>query len=61
MKKFLLLVVLFILTMNSFSQTSKYSSEANYPIPIGNNFLVEDTYGIIDVGLKYRFVVLDPV
>jgi len=47
--------------MNSFSQTSKYSIEANYPIPIGNNFLGEDAYGIIDVGLKYRFVALNPV
>jgi outer membrane protein W len=61
MRQSLLLAVLFVFTINSFSQNSKFSIEANYPILIDNNFIGEDAYGIIDVGLKYRFIELNPV
>lgn len=51
-KLFLALVLLF--TVNTFSQESKISLEANYPIAIGDNFISEFYKGIIDIGAKYR-------
>ena len=47
MKQHLLFSILLIFTINTFSQNSKFSIEANYPITIDNNFLGEDSYGII--------------
>ena len=48
-------VVLFLLfTINLFSQDSKFSIEANFPILIDNNHYGENYNGIIDLGLKYR-------
>jgi|TARA_B110000091_G_C13527043_1_gene354780 opacity protein-like surface antigen len=61
MKQNLLVGLLLIFTLNAFSQDSKFSLEVNYPIAIDQNFLGEDSYGIIDLGLKYRFVELNPV
>ena len=61
MKQKLLLTLLLIFTIKTFSQDSKFSIEANYPITIDNNFLGEDSYGIIDLGLKYRFAEFNPV
>jgi hypothetical protein len=55
MKQKLLLVLLLIFTIKSFSQVSKFSIEANFPIPVGDNFLGENYGGIIDIGMKYRF------
>ncbi|GAA4956697.1 outer membrane beta-barrel protein [Algibacter aquimarinus] len=61
MKHNLLFGFLLIFTINAFSQDSKFSIEANYPITIDNNFLGDDSYGIVDLGLKYRFAELNPV
>jgi hypothetical protein len=61
MKQSLLFTLLLIFTINTFSQNSKFSIEANYPITIDNNFLGEDSYGIVDLGLKYRFAEFNPV
>ncbi len=47
--------------MKSFSQDSKFSLEVNYPIPIDENFIGKNLYGIVDLGLKYRFVEFNPV
>ena len=55
MKQKLLLALLLIFTIKSFSQDSKLSIEANFPIPIGDNFLGENYSGIINIGAKYRF------
>tara|TARA_R110001583_G_C5434740_1_gene389218 strand:+ start:28 stop:615 length:588 start_codon:yes stop_codon:yes gene_type:complete len=55
MKQRLLLVLLLILAIKSFSQDSKFSIEASFPIPVGDNFLGKDYGGIIDIGIKYRF------
>jgi opacity protein-like surface antigen len=55
MKQKLLLTLLLIFTIKSFSQDSKFSIEANIPIPIGDNFLAENYNGIVDIGAKYRF------
>lgn len=52
----LLLLFLFLFSVQSFSQISKFSIEANFPIPTGNNFLAESFDGIIDIGVKYRFL-----
>lgn len=59
MKQKLLLTVLLIFSIKSFSQSSKFSLELNYPIPIEKNFVGENYNGIIDFGLKYRFLNLD--
>lgn len=56
MKQKLLLAFLLIVTIKTFSQDSKFSLEANFPIPIGDNFLGENYSGIVDVGAKYRFL-----
>ena len=55
MKQKLLLALLLILSIKSFSQDSKFSIEASYPIPIGDNFIAENYNGIFDIGAKYRF------
>ncbi len=54
-QKLLLVALLFIFTIKLFSQNSKLSIEASFPIPIGDNFLEENYGGIVDVGAKYRF------
>ena len=61
MKYNLLFGFLLIFTISVFSQNSKFSLEANFPITIDNNFLGDDSYGIIDLGLKYRFTELNPI
>ncbi|NAS32836.1 outer membrane beta-barrel protein [Flavobacteriaceae bacterium R38] len=55
------LALLLIFTVKSFSQDSKLSLELNYPIPVDNNFLGENYTGVIDFGVKFRFVDLNPV
>ncbi|WP_037349058.1 outer membrane beta-barrel protein [Sediminibacter sp. Hel_I_10] len=61
MKQKLLLALLLIFSMKSFSQDSKFSLELNYPIPIDENFIGKNFNGIIDAGLKYRFVNLEVI
>ncbi|GAA3631954.1 outer membrane beta-barrel protein [Flavivirga jejuensis] len=56
MKQKLLLTFLLIFTIKSFSQDSRFSIEANFPIPIGDNFLGENYKGTVDFGAKYRFL-----
>lgn len=54
-KKIILLLAL-LCSIHTFSQISRFSIEANFPIVIGNNFFNENFDGIIDLGVKYRFV-----
>jgi len=54
-----LLALLLIFSIKSFSQDSKFSIELNYPIPIDENFIGQNYNGIIDSGLKYRFMNLE--
>lgn len=56
MKYKLLFALLFIFSLKSFSQDSKLSLEASYPIPSGDNFISKNYKGIVDIGAKYRFV-----
>lgn len=59
MKQKLLLTFMVIFGIKSFSQDSNFSIELNYPIPIDDNLIGRNYNGIIDAGLKYRFVNLD--
>ncbi|MDF4203989.1 outer membrane beta-barrel protein [Maribacter sp. SA7] len=52
---------LLIITITSHSQDSKITAELNYPIPIDNNFLGENFNGIVDLGIKFRFIDLNPI
>lgn len=50
--KFLSALLLF--SVISIAQTSKFSIEAAYPLPIDNYFLGDHFKGVADLGLKYR-------
>ncbi|WP_417369110.1 outer membrane beta-barrel protein [Gelidibacter japonicus] len=57
MKQKLLLTILLIFSINSFSQDSKFSIELSYPILVnekGNDLEFIDFNGIIDLGVKYN-------
>ncbi|MES2853869.1 MAG: hypothetical protein V4698_13235, partial [Bacteroidota bacterium] len=51
----LTVILLMFFTIKSFSQDSKFSIDANYPIAIGNNFLGQNYNGLVDLGAKYKF------
>ncbi|MDX1830440.1 MAG: outer membrane beta-barrel protein [Lutibacter sp.] len=55
-RKILLGLLLFIITIKTFSQNSKLSIELNYPFLIDNNFIGENYSGIIDFGIGYNFL-----
>jgi opacity protein-like surface antigen len=61
MKQKLLLALLLIFSIKSFSQDSKFSLELNYPVPIDENFVGKNYSGIIDLGAKFRFAELNPL
>ncbi len=60
MKLKLLLIPVLLFSINSMAQdlNYKWSVDANYPISVGDE-LSNDNPGIIDLGLKYRFVDLN--
>ncbi|MGB5436518.1 MAG: outer membrane beta-barrel protein [Maribacter sp.] len=62
MKLRLLLIPVLFFSINSIAQdlNYKWSVEANYPISVGDG-LGNDNPGIVDLGLKYRFVDLNIV
>lgn len=53
MKK-LFLILLLAAGSQTFSQITKFSIEASYPLPIDKNFVGDQFTGIADIGLKYR-------
>ncbi|WP_289037967.1 outer membrane beta-barrel protein [uncultured Zobellia sp.] len=56
MKKiYFLSVLIFFLGASLFAQDYKWSVEANYPLSVGDE-LGNDAPGIIDLGVKYRFL-----
>ena len=57
MKKiyFLSVSLFFFLTVGLFAQDQKWSVEANYPLPNGEVYR-DNPSGIIDLGVKYRFL-----
>ena len=56
MKVRIITILLIFFSIKSFSQNSKFSIEANFPIAIGDNFLEDNYNGIIDLGINYRFL-----
>jgi opacity protein-like surface antigen len=50
--KFIALLVLYSWFITG--QTTKFSIEASYPLPIDNNFVGKNFKGLVDLGLKYR-------
>lgn len=54
--KNILIASLFIMAQFSFSQVSKWSVEANYPVPLGDGFFGKYYSGVVDVGVKYRML-----
>ena len=61
MKQKLILGILLIFVIKSFSQDSKYSLELNFPIPVDENFIGENYSGLIDLGAKARFTNLKTI
>lgn len=57
-KKLLLALLLFTSIYTFAQQDKKWSVEANYPISIGED-LGNDAAGILDLGIKYRFLDLE--
>ena len=55
MKQNIFLVLFIIWTSTSFSQSSDFTIEANYPILIDDNYYGKEFNGIVDIGAKYRF------
>ena len=51
----LTVILLMFFTIKSFSQDSKFSIDANYPIAIDKNFLGQNYNGLVDLGAKYKF------
>lgn len=47
------LIILFLISLNVFSQDKKFSIEINYPLAISNG--IENFTGIADASIKYRF------
>ena len=56
MKFKLFIVVILLSYSNLFSQDSNFNVELNYPLPIDDNFIGRNYNGIIEAGLRYRFV-----
>jgi opacity protein-like surface antigen len=54
MKYKVFLILVLVCVLNSFSQNEKFSLEVNYPLTIDNNFIGERSYGVIDLGVKYK-------
>lgn len=55
MKKLLISLILLI-SITSYSQESKYSIELNFPIQTGDTFINNNYSGVIDIGFRARFV-----
>ena len=57
------LLVLFLLfsSTGAFAQDSKFSVEANFPIPIDDNFIGQNYGGIVEIGVAYIFSESDVV
>lgn len=47
--------LLYLVSITTLAQDKKWSVEANYPISIAGD-LGNDNPGVIDIGIKYRFL-----
>jgi len=55
MNRYFLILLICALSINAFSQSSNYSIEVNYPLPMGENFIGENYDGFADVGIECKF------
>ena len=55
MKRLLLILLLCASICGLHGQNAKFNAELNYPLPVGNNFIQRNYYGIVDAGLGYKF------
>ncbi|MBS9461158.1 porin family protein [Flagellimonas sp. 389] len=56
MTRKILFSVVLLATISLTAQEKKWSVEANYPISISDNEVRTDLPGIVDLGIKYRFL-----
>ena len=61
MIKKLLFGILLVTSVYTFAQDQKWSVEANYPFNLTTNKAISSLNGVIDLGIKYRFLDLGPV
>ena len=55
MKQKLLYILILITSIHTFSQETKLTIEANYPFPMGENFIGKNYDGFADIGIEYQF------
>ena len=55
MKNFQILTISILLTTFVSAQDQKFSATLGYPVPVGDNFLVNYS-GVADLGLQFRFI-----
>lgn len=61
MPRKIILLVLCLISFESYAQNSKFNIELSYPLPIDDNFLGSNYNGITDLGLRFRFLELDAI
>lgn len=61
MFKKIALVLLCIVSIEVYSQESKFNIELSYPLTIDSNFIGKNYNGIIDIGLRFRFLELNTI
>lgn len=54
MNRYLLILLFYALFIDVFSQSSNFNIEANYPFPMGENFIGKNYDGFADVGIEYQ-------
>ncbi|WP_028892033.1 outer membrane protein [Tenacibaculum sp. 47A_GOM-205m] len=55
--KRIVLIFVYLIAVNSFSQDKKINVELSYPIAIGDNFFAKGNYkGYVDLGMGYNFL-----
>ncbi|EPR72911.1 hypothetical protein ADIWIN_1999 [Winogradskyella psychrotolerans RS-3] len=55
------LFLLCIVSIEGYSQESKFNIELSYPLTIDNNFVGKNYNGVIDIGLRFRFLELNTI
>ena len=61
MKQFFITSAFVFISLFSFAQDQKWSVEANYPLNLTSGLGMGETNGVIDLGVKYRFLDIGPV
>lgn len=61
MKQFFITSAFVFISLITYAQDQKWSVEANYPLNLTSGSGVGEMDGVIDFGIKYRFVDLGPI